>query len=62
MLLGFTPHGRRNRVLHFEPIGRAAGTVGRILALRDDAFTTHFASMREDDRTVALDVNVLVEL
>src|SRR6516225_4969026 len=46
MLLGLTPHGRRIRVLHFEPIGRAAGTVGRILALRDDAFKTHLAGVR----------------
>src|SRR6516165_8143845 len=44
--------------LHFEPIGRAAGTVGRILALRHDAFKTHFASVREDGRTVALDMLV----
>ena len=50
ILLGLTLHSRCIRVLHFEPIGRAAGTVGGILALRDDAFKTHFASMGEDPR------------
>jgi hypothetical protein len=33
-------HSRRSRVLHFEPIGRAAGTVSRVLPLRHDAFET----------------------
>ena len=56
MLLGFTPHGRRIRVLHFEPIGRTAGTVGRILALRYDAFEAELAGVVEDGWAVALDV------
>src|SRR5258708_14202188 len=47
-----------SRVLHLEPVGRAAGTVGGILALRDDAFKTHFASVREDRRAVAFDMLV----
>src|SRR5262245_59182446 len=55
---GFTLHSRRIRVLHFEPIGRAAGTVGGLLALRDDALKTHFAGVREDGRAVALDMLV----
>ena len=38
MLLRFALHRRSGGVLHFEPIGRAAGTVGGILALRDNAF------------------------
>jgi len=46
------------RILHLEPVGRAAGTVGGILALRDDAFKTHFASVREDGRAVAFDMLV----
>src|SRR5262245_47129225 len=45
-------------VLHFEPIGRAAGTVGRVLLLRDDAFKTQCASMGEDGRAVTLHVFV----
>src|SRR5262245_33090064 len=45
-------------VLHFEPIGRAAGTVGRVLPLRDDAFKTQCASMGEDGRAVHLHVFV----
>src|SRR5262245_53884002 len=55
---GFTLHSRRIRVLHFEPIGRAAGTVGGLLALRDDALKTHFAGVRADRRAVALDMLV----
>ena len=59
MFLGFPLHGRGICVLHFKPIGRAAGAVGGILALRDDALKTHLAGMSEDGRAVAL--HVLVE-
>jgi hypothetical protein len=45
-----------SRILHLEPVPRATATVGGILALRDDAFKTHFASVHEDGRTVALDI------
>src|SRR5262245_7255385 len=38
ILPGFPPHGWCFRVLHFEPIGRAAGVIHRVLALRHDAF------------------------
>src|SRR5262249_43088031 len=48
-----------SRILHFEPIGRATGTVGGALALRDDAFEAKLAGMGEDGRAVAL--RVLVE-
>jgi hypothetical protein len=34
-------------VLHLEPIGRAAGAIGRALALRDDAFEAHPAGCRK---------------
>jgi hypothetical protein len=37
VLLRFALRGQGIRVLHLEPIGRAAGTVGRILPLRDGA-------------------------
>jgi hypothetical protein len=37
-LLRFALRGRGTRVLHLEPVGRVAGTVGRILPLRDGAF------------------------
>src|SRR5215510_3734664 len=53
IFLGFALHGRCIRVLHFEPIGGAAGTVGGVLALRDDAFKAELASMGEDGRAVA---------
>src|SRR5262245_23348874 len=49
-------HRRRLRVFHFEPIGRAAGTVGGALALRDDAFEAKLAGVVEDGRAVALDM------
>jgi hypothetical protein len=58
ILLCFASHRRTSRVLHLEPVGRAAGTVGGILALRYDAFKTHFASVREDGRAVAFDMLV----
>jgi hypothetical protein len=38
-------HGGGVRVLHLQPIGRAAGTVGGILALRDDAFGAKLAGV-----------------
>src|SRR6516164_10526012 len=56
ILLGFPLHGRCIRVLHFEPIGRAAGTVGRVLALRHDTFEAHLAGMGEEGRAVAFDI------
>ena len=58
ILLGFALHGRRIHVLHFEPIGRAAGAVGRILPLRHDTFKPHLAGMGKDGRAVALDMLV----
>src|SRR5215831_7614135 len=33
ILLRFPLHRRASRILHFEPIGRAAGAIGGILAL-----------------------------
>src|SRR6516225_2670582 len=58
IFLGFACHGRRRRILHLEPIGRASGTVDGILALRDDALKTHLAGVGEDGRAVALDMLV----
>src|SRR5215831_16316 len=52
-------YGRCIRVLHFKPIGRAAGTAAGILTLRDNAFEAELAGMGEDGRAVAL--HVLVE-
>src|SRR5215813_104742 len=52
----FALHRRCIRVLHFEPIRRAAGTVGRVLPLRDNAFEAKLAGMGEDGRAVALDM------
>ena len=37
-LVGLALHGRCIRLLHLEPIGRAAGAVGRVLSLRNDVF------------------------
>jgi hypothetical protein len=47
------------RILHFEPVGRAAGTVSRILPLRHDTFKPHLAGMGEDGRAVPL--HMLIE-
>src|SRR5262245_52070286 len=59
ILLGLPFHSRCIRVLHLEPIGRAAGAVVGVLALRHDAFQAHLAGVGEDGRAVAL--NMLVE-
>jgi hypothetical protein len=59
ILFRLSLHRRRIRILHLEPVGRAAGKVDGILALRDDAFDAHLAGMREDGRAVAL--HVLIE-
>ena len=56
IFLFFPLHGRRVRVLHVEPIGRAAGTVGRVLALRHDTFEPKLAGMSEDGRAIAFHV------
>src|SRR6516165_3294733 len=51
-------HMLPRRVLHFEPIWRAAGTVGGVLALRYGAFEPHLAGMGEDGRAIAFDMLV----
>src|SRR5262249_51675223 len=58
ILLRFPVHRRSRRVLHLEPIRRAAGAIDRVLALRDDAFETKLAGVGEDSRAVALDMLV----
>ena len=42
-------HRRCIRVLHFDPIGRAPRTVGRVLALRHDAFEAELARVPKHD-------------
>src|SRR2546430_15822234 len=56
ILLDFAGHRCTSRILHLEPVARATATVGGILAFRDDAFKTHFASVREVGRAVAFDM------
>src|SRR5262249_34792318 len=56
VLFGFALHCRCIGVLHLEPVGRAATTVGRVLPLAHDAFEAELAGMGEDSRAVALDV------
>ena len=58
IFLGFALHRRSRRVLHLEPIRRAAGAIYRVLALRHDAFKSH-AGVGEHGRAVAF--HVLVE-
>src|SRR5436190_20731861 len=57
--LFFALHCRRVSVLHLEPIGRAAGTVWRILPLRDNAFEAELAGVPEYGLAVAF--HVLIE-
>ena len=53
--LASPPVHRRSSI---EPIGRAAGTIGKVLPLRDDTFEAKLAGVGEDGRAVALDVLV----
>jgi hypothetical protein len=53
ILLRFPLHGWCIGVLHLEPIEGAAGTVGGILPLRDDAFDAKLAGVGEDGRAIA---------
>src|SRR5262249_4548722 len=55
VLFLFALHGRCRRVLHLEPIGRAAGAVGGVIALRHDGFESHLAGVGENGRAVALE-------
>jgi hypothetical protein len=56
----FARHRRASRVVHLEPVGRAAGTVGRVLALRHDAFESELAGMPENKLAIFV-FNVLVQ-
>src|SRR5262245_25652426 len=46
LLLRLSLHHRHLRVLHLEPIGRAAGAVGRVLSLRHDPFKPSLQARR----------------
>ena len=41
------------RVLHLEPVGRAAGAIRRVLPLRRDAFQPKLASIAEYDLAIS---------
>jgi hypothetical protein len=56
ILFRLSLHRRRIRILHLEPVGRAAGTVDGILALRDDAFKAKLAGVGKDGRAIAFDM------
>jgi len=56
ILFGLPFHGRCICVFHFEPIGRAAGTVGRIPPLRHDTFKPHLAGVPKYGLAVAFHV------
>jgi hypothetical protein len=58
ILFRLSLHGGCVRVLHLEPVGRAAGAVGRVLPLGDDALQAELAGVAEDGLAVALDVLV----
>src|SRR5262249_45236647 len=61
ILFGFPLHCRCIRVLHFEPIGRAVGTVGRSKALRHDSLETELAGVAEYDVAGLVDVLLKVQ-
>jgi hypothetical protein len=55
VLLRLPPHRLARPILHLEPIGRAAASVGRPLALRHDTLQAHLAGVREHSRAVAFE-------
>jgi len=59
VFLGFSLHCWCVGVLHFQPIGRAARTIGRLFPLRDNAFETELAGVAKYGLAVAL--YVLIE-
>jgi hypothetical protein len=59
VFLGFALHCRCIGVLHLEPIGRAARTIGGILPLRDNPYEAELAGVAKHGLAVAL--HVLVE-
>jgi hypothetical protein len=58
VFLGFAFHCRFVAVLHLEPIGRAARTIGRVLSLRDNAFEPELAGLAKYGLTVTFHVLV----
>ena len=52
ILFGLALDRRRGWVLALEPVGRPAGSIGRVLPLRDDAFKAEIAGVREHSRPV----------
>src|SRR5436309_551935 len=56
VLFCLTLDGRRCWVLALDPMGRAAGAVARVLALRNDAFTSEQASVLEHERPIFLEL------
>jgi hypothetical protein len=46
------------RVLHLEPIGRAAGTISGVFPLRDNSFQTELAGVAKYGLAIAFDMLV----
>ena len=62
ILLGFALHGRRIGVFHLEPIGRAAGPIGRVFPLRHDRIRVRGSGGRYTDGPRDLETRLLVRL
>jgi len=45
-------------ILALDPMARAAGPIGRVLALRDDALTAQQAGVLEDERPILLEQRI----
>ena len=60
ILLRLPPHRLARRVLHLEPVRRAAGAIGRSPSASDDAFQPHPAGVAEHGLTV-VEFQMLVE-
>jgi len=58
ILLRFPFHCRCVGVLHLEPIGRMAGTIGGVLTLRDNAFEAELAGVAKYGLAIAFHVPV----
>ena len=62
ILLGFALHGRRIGVFHLEPIGRAAGPIGRVFPLRHDRIRVRGSGGLYTDGPRDLETRLLVRL
>jgi hypothetical protein len=55
VLFALSPHRRRVRVFHLEPVARPAACIARAAPLADNSLATELAGVLENDRTRMLE-------